>query len=681
MKTHTTLSFLALVLAAQAGTVGLWRFEETAATAGSAITNAENSSSPGTLDAAPNGGDPLYSDDVPFAEIFDPVANQTYANTHSFDASGGNAQLLTPNDVSLDSSFTVEFFVKMIGEPASYESIFDRQEVADLQWKIDFDHAANQGYGRIRTRWDTPAGAPDGVAEQNVDENWNFVLGALGNAAAPKIFIDTGAKDAAGADVGPQNTGNPNDYVFDAASINPNDADVSLQGDGTNDVLEWHHVAMSFNEDTGEIKFYFDYALAQVRTLEDTQADGYTHPAAGLRFGKLTATGFGLLLDEVRYSDEILSTSDFLRQPSTGGGNTIAHWRMDDPAATDGGDIVEVVNEISALHPAIRNAGTPLYSTDVPATTILDPVSNTTYPNGFSMDATAGNSRLQITDDAAFNTSYSLEFFIKLIGEPGGYHAFLRRSEMNDLRWQIDFDHAANGAFGRLRARFDTPGPLGPDGVNEAGVDENINFVLGPQGGANVPESLRLWIDTDAGDGLLTSYDDPADWALDGDGINDVDAWHHAAITFDEETGLINFYFNYELVQSRTLLDTNADGYTHPTAPIQFGKLANADYGLLLDEVRLSGEVLQPFQFLQAVTVAPKDLEITNIIFDSVTPGATITWNTVSGRRYSLDYSNDLENWLEVLEEEVADSDSMSYTDTELFQGSTKLFYRVREIQ
>lgn len=681
MKTHTSLTVLVLALAAQtqAGTVGLWRFDESSAATGAAITNAENAASPGTLDAAPNGGAPLYSDDVPFPEIFDPVANETYTNSFSFDASGGDARFLTPNDASLDSSFTVEFFVKMTGEPASYESIFDRFEFSDLVWKIDFDHGANQAYGRLRTRWDTPAGAPDNVAEAGVDENVNFVVGPQGNVTAPKVFIDTGAKDATGADVGPQNTGNPNDYIYDAASLNPNETDVALQGDGINDVSDWHHVAMSFDETTGEIKFYFDYALTQTRTLADTEADGYTHPAVGLRFGKLSATGYGLLLDEVRYSDEVLTTSNFLREPASGVSNTIAHWRMEEDDAVAGNDIFQISNEASVLHPATTGAGSPKYSADVPAPNILDPITNTTYVNKFSMDATAGNSRLDVANDDALNTSFSLEFFMKLTGEPGGYHAFFRRAQLNDLRWQLDFDHANTGAFGRLRTRFDTPGPLGPDGVNQAGVDENINFVLGPQGNANMPDAQRLWIDTDLGDGMAASYNDPVDWSLDGDGINDIDAWHHAAITFDDETGTINFYYDYELLQSRTLSDSNGDGYTHPAGVLQMGKLANEGYALFIDEVRYSGEVLMPFQFLQAVNTPAKDLAITEFVFNSATPGTTLTWNTVSGRFYSLDYSSDLENWFEILEEEQADGDTMSYTDNVTPGTSTKLFYRVRE--
>ncbi|MDC1405068.1 LamG domain-containing protein [Akkermansiaceae bacterium] len=681
MKQFTFLSLLTLSLPSMADTIGLWRFEETGATSGSPIAAAANTNSPGSLDAAPNGGEPLYSDDVPFAEIFDPIANQTYANTLSFDASGGNARLAVPNDLSLDSSFTVEFFVKMSSEPTSFESIFDRREFADLVWKVDFDHNFTTGFGRIRTRWDTPAGAPDDVATTGVDENVNFVLGPLGNASGPKIYIDTGAKDENDIDVGPQNTGNPNDYIYDAGSTNPNETDVALQGDGINDVPEWHHVAMSFDETTGEIKFYFDYALSQVRTLADTEGDGYTHPAADLRFGKLSAGGYGLLLDEVRYSDDILTTSDFLRPPATGGGNTTGYWRMEKDGAAAGDDIFEVTNEVSALHPAVGNSGTPKYSADVPASSIYDPVSDLTYPNQFSMDATLANSRLQVANDAAFDTSFSLEFFIKLKGEPGGYQPFFRRLEQNDLRWQLDFDYAKKGSFGRLRSRFDTPGSAGPDGMNDVGVDENINFVLGPQGGANVPDNLRLWIDTDLGDGMSASYDDPVDWSMDGDGENDIDAWHHAAITFDEETGAINFYYDYELVQSRILPDTLGDGYTHPAAPLLFGKFAGADYGLLLDEIRYSGEVLKSFQFLEAVTVAPKELEITSIVYDSATPSATVTWNSINARLYSVDHSTDLENWLEILEEEPATGDTMSHTDTNLRDGSPKVFYRVREIE
>ena len=667
-------------LGAQGETVGLWRFNESDAAPGGSVLAAVNDASPGTLDAAVAGGSPLYSDDVPAGEIFDPISGTTYTNLFSLDVSAGRSQLNVDDSPDLNSSFTVEFFVKYMGEPGSYERILQRIETPELSWKVDFDHAANSAFGRIRARWDTPGGVPDGVAEAGVDENVNFVVGPQGNVSAPKVYVDTGAKDAAGVDVGPQNTGNPNDYLYAAANGNPNDADVALQGDGANDVDEWHHVAMSFDQETGEVKFYFDYLLSQTRTLSDAEADGYTHPAAGIGFGKLTGSEYGLLMDELRYSSAILTPGDFLREPITGAGNTIAHWRLEEEGAADGGDVILAENSVDPTNSALPNAGSPLYSADVPSPTIFDPVTNTTLTNRFSLDATQPNSRLRVADDVSLNSSFTFEFFIKLIGEPGGYQSFVRRSQLRDLRWKVDFDHANNNAFGRLRTRFDTPGGV-PDDVNEVGVDENINFVLGPTGGANIPEALRIWIDTDLGDGMVASYNDPADWSLDGDGINDNVAWHHAAVTFDEDAGTIGFYYDYELMQLKTLSDSDGDGYTHPAAPLDFGKLSGGDYGLLLDEVRYSGEVLLPFQFLQTVTPPSGELEITSLVYDAATPRATVTWSTVPGRKYSLDYSRDLFTWIELLEEEEATGETYTFVDSDLEGGSPKIFYRVREFQ
>lgn len=230
--------------------------------------------------------------------------------------SGGDARVLIPNAAEFGTSFTVEFFIKMIGEPANYESILNRRETSNLGWQVDFDHAANLAFGRIRSRWDTPAGEPDGVAEPGLDENVNFVLGPQGNANAAKVFIDTGAKDELGADVGPQNTGNPLDYIYDAASLNPNETDVALQGDGANDVAEWHHVAMTFDQVTGEIRFYFDYQLMQARTLAGTEGDGFTHPSGALQFGKLAGQDYALGIDEVRYSNKVLKSFEFLQAMS-----------------------------------------------------------------------------------------------------------------------------------------------------------------------------------------------------------------------------------------------------------------------------------------------------------------------------------------------------------------------------
>lgn len=265
---------------------------------------------------------------------------------------------------------------------------------------------------------------------------------------------------------------------------------------------------------------------------------------------------------------------------------TTAYWRLEE--GTPGADVTAAQDSSGNGFHQTGRAGDPNYSDNVPAPFIFDPVSGATLPNTGSLDATLANARVNTVNNAAFNTSFTIEMFIKITAEPASYNGFLRRQETNASRWQIDFDHATKSAFGRGRTRWDTP-----DG-------DNTNFVTGPTGGANVPGTDRLWVDTDPGDGLVSSYDDPTDWALDGDGINDDDGWNHIAVTFDQNSQEVSFFFNYNLMQSRTLVDTDASGYVHPDAAIVFGK-AGPEFETYLDEIRYSDGVLAPNQFLVAV--------------------------------------------------------------------------------
>ena len=460
LKKELVLLSLILSIPVSADTVGHWRFDSDDAETNSPITSTENASNAGTHDAAIQGGNPLYSSDVPSKQIYDPIADAVLENGFSLNATDPNSKLRVADSEDFNTNFTVELFIKIIDEPNGYNSFVRRQEGGDLRWQIDFDNSKNGIYnGRARSRWDTPAeGISDNTAEKDVDENWNFVVTPQGGNNAPRVFIDTGAKDEAGADVGPQNTGNPIDYIYDDASANPNEAKVSLQGDGVNDDSRWHHIALTFDQESGEVTYFFDYALAQRKTLSDSAENGYTHPAAPIDFGKLVNKQYGLLLDEIRYSNTILSPSDFLRiiaeevNPAT-----IAHWRMDGPGARDEGAISLITNEVSPLLPATRIAGNPIYSSDVPAPFINDPATDTYLDNEFSFNAKNANARIGASDDPKFNTSFTVEMFFKLIGEPPAYNQFLRRRELNDLQWQIDYDHAKKGSYGRLRSRWDTP--------------------------------------------------------------------------------------------------------------------------------------------------------------------------------------------------------------------------------
>ncbi|MGI9244642.1 MAG: lamin tail domain-containing protein, partial [Verrucomicrobiales bacterium] len=275
--------------------------------------------------------------------------------------------------------------------------------------------------------------------------------------------------------------------------------------------------------------------------------------------------------------------------------STVGYWRFDEPDASAGNTVSTATDSSgNGLEATPRGSGGGSYSTDVPGAQIFDPLANASRSNSFSMDVSGSNRRLGTDSSPLFDTSFTLEMFIKIDGEPGGYNTFLRRNQSGTSRWQIDFDHADKGAFGRMRSRWDTP-----DG-------DNSNFVVGPTGGGSVPEEDRIWIDTDSGNGLVASYNDPSDWSDDGDGVNDIPGWHHLAIALDQDTGEVRFYFDYELKQSRMLADSDGSGYVHPAAGLEFGKFSSA-YGLLVDEIRYTARRLEPDQFLQVVS-APAEI-------------------------------------------------------------------------
>ena len=664
------------------GTVGHWRFDADDAETGNPVTQSENASNSGTHDASLEGGNPLYSEDTPSSKIYDPINDEVLDNKFSLNATDPNSKLRVADSEDFNTSFTVEMFIKIVGEPGGWHSFLRRQEGQDLRWQIDFDNSNNGlTYGRSRSRWDTPAGGvSDNKAEKDIDENVNFVVSPQGNNNAPRIFVDTGAKDENSEDIGEQNTANPSDYIYDAGSPNLNDTKANLQGDSINDDTRWHHVALTFDEETGEVSYFFDYSLAQRKILADGEENGYTHPAAPIDFGKLANVGYELLLDEVRYSSGILTPNDFLRTVSEDvNPSTIAHWRIDGTGAREDASISLIRNEVSSLHPAARVAGNPIYSKDVPGPFITDPATEAYLENNYSMSAINANSRIGASNNSKFNTSFTVEMFLKLVGEPAAYHQFLKRRQLNDLQWQIDYDHANKGSYGRIRSRWDTPAGGIPDNKAEKDIDENSNFVIGPTGWTNIPSENRIFIDTDSGDGLVTSYDDETDWSLDGDGINDVDKWNHIAMTFDEELQEITFYYNYEFMDSKLLSDSEENGYTHPAAGITFGKFNTAGYEILLDEVRYSEGILDPTLFLKASTWAPSPFEITTFNYNQEENLFTLEWRSEPGVFYSVDRWDDIINeWGELEDALFSEDTTMSFEDTSLEEGQTRAIYRVR---
>jgi hypothetical protein len=275
--------------------------------------------------------------------------------------------------------------------------------------------------------------------------------------------------------------------------------------------------------------------------------------------------------------------------------DTIGWWRFDDAAAVAGGNITNAPSVVNS--PALTatvGSGTPKWTADVPGARIQDPVSGTIYENRFAMDATAASSKFNVPNHALLDTtngSFTVEFFLKVLSEPPGYEAFVRRgggvgnaASSTVRRWQVDIDRSATRAsFGRVRSRWDTPGVPPPD-FNRV--------VLGE----------RIYVDTATGSGNTNDY--PADGAFAdygqfGDNTNDASTalWYHVAITCDGPNKRVTIFHNYNAGGS-LVLNTN---YLHPSAILEFGKLSASGYALALDEVRYSARVLSPGEMLRVV--------------------------------------------------------------------------------
>ena len=331
--------------------------------------------------------------------------------------------------------------------------------------------------------------------------------------------------------------------------------------------------------------------------------------------GAVSDTDLDQTLISMRYQPSAGFSVDVLAEPSAGDpasalnlgtltpqfglpgptSDTIGWWRFDDVAAVAGGNIPNAPSVVNS--PTLTGtvgSGTPKWIADVPGARIVDPTSGTVYENRYSMDATLASSKFNVPNNALLDTtngSFTIEFFIKLIGEPPGFDSFVRRgggtgtaTNSTVRRWQVDIDHStARASFGKIRSRWDTPGIPAPD----------FNRVISAD---------RIYVDTATGSGNPSDY--PADgtttnYVTFGDNTNDVltAKWYHIAVTFNGPTKRATLYNNY-VAGTSLVLNTN---YLHPSAILEFGKFNSTAFALMIDEVRYSGRVLLPAEMLQVV--------------------------------------------------------------------------------
>ncbi len=330
---------------------GWWRFENhivsgnpVAGTNGATISNAPSVTNNSVAQASlVTANAAKYSTDTPGAKILDPITGAVYDNTFSFDATLASARFSAPNDAIYNTpSFTVEFFIKLSGEPTGFDSFMrriadgpgaDSATVSDRQaWQVDYDHgAAKTGFGKVRSRWDTVGTSPSPLDNNRVSSG-NYLL------------VDNPAGD-----------GNPNNY---GAS-----ADVYTEGDQYNDAASniWHHVAVTYDGATKRVTIYTDYVAGGTFILNNA----WTHPAAALEFGKFSATSmpapastpWPMKMDEVRYSGRVLAASELLKVAAPdASGYTVFTTKLSAAAAPNRTAFLAALNGVSgqAFRPAFE---------------------------------------------------------------------------------------------------------------------------------------------------------------------------------------------------------------------------------------------------------------------------------------------------------------------------------------
>lgn len=241
--------------------------------------------------------------------------------------------------------------------------------------------------------------------------------------------------------------------------------------------------------------------------------------------------------------------------------DTIGYWQLGD--GTPGSVASALVSQVNS--PGLdgiagtRNGGpTPLFNMGVPGRVIVDglggAVLNASNTVSLAFDNTGGpdsrnGGKVTVTDPGGVGSflkpeSFTLEAFIH-VNDWVNYASVISKNYGDEnSSWMLDTTNTD-----RIRARFDT-------------ADANNQTLTGPA----VP-------------------------------INDGE-WHHVSLTYDVLTGIARLFVDYDNSTSRTI--TGALRYND--YPLTFGNLGGGRaFDGLIDEVRLTNQVLTPSQFLHAI--------------------------------------------------------------------------------
>jgi hypothetical protein len=253
---------LATVASAQAGTIGYWQYQGAAAGASATtVVSQVNSPARDGVGAADGNVAPVYSSQVvaPMiqAGVGGPIVNASNTGSLEFLNAmtsnphlGGVVRVSGADPVMQPRNFTIEAFVK-VDAVIPFAGIVGMERDGGTSWQMDMTDT-----GKLRVRYDVHAiGVPTNTNPGPTGYNHGF-----------------------------------------STNVSLNDG-------------QWHHIALTYNDATQMMDVYADY----VRVAGGVTFAPIVYNASLLEVGHVAGRAFDGWVDEVRFSDTVLGTNDFLR--------------------------------------------------------------------------------------------------------------------------------------------------------------------------------------------------------------------------------------------------------------------------------------------------------------------------------------------------------------------------------
>lgn len=156
--------------------------------------------------------------------------------------------------------------------------------------------------------------------------------------------------------------------------------------------------------------------------------------------------------------------------------------------------------------------------------------------------------------------------------------------------------------------------------------------------------------------------------------------WAHVALVADSEAGMLKAYLNGVEVHSTAYLPITPTAANMNFGNFGGGNQSGAQFSGYIDEAKIHiGAVSEAYllERASAIGAAPVAPEIISIEHTAGSGLATVTWTSINGNTYGLEWSHDLENWFNVDDNILGGEGQTSFDDILVPLDSKMRYYRV----